>query len=56
MQGLLSMGPTQEADKLKSFRRADFCVQNFPDDKKVRTFKFCDNFFCKLIFAAKVLN
>ena len=30
-----------EAEKLKTFQRADFCVQNFPDDKKVRKFKFC---------------
>ena len=37
----LQWGPA-EAEKLKTFRRADFCVQNFPDDKKVRKFKFCD--------------
>ena len=28
-----------EAEKLKTFRRADLFVQNFPDTKKVR--KFC---------------
>ena len=27
---------------VKTFRRADFCVQNFPDDKKVGNLKFCD--------------
>ena len=34
--------PKAEADKLKTFRRADFCVQNFLDDKKERKFKFCN--------------
>ena len=29
-----------EAEKLKNFLRADFCVQNFPDDKKVHKFKY----------------
>ena len=26
--------PRPEAEKLKTFRRANFYVQNFPDDKK----------------------
>ena len=29
-----AQGGVAEAEKWNIFRRADFCVQNFPDDKK----------------------
>ena len=34
-------GLPSEAEKLTIFGRADICVQNFPDDKKVCKFQFC---------------
>ena len=39
---------------MKTFRRADFCVQNFPDDKKVHKLKFCDKKVHKLDFNRKM--
>ena len=49
LKGTQSLNPhndysqvSPEAEKLKTFWRADFCMQNFPDDKKVRKFKFCN--------------
>ena len=45
--------PLSEAEKLKTFRRADFCVQIFPDNKKVPKFKFCNKKGCKLFFLEK---
>ena len=39
-----------EAEKLKTFRRANFCVQNFPEDQKVVKFKCCDKKVCNQNF------
>ena len=36
------IGVEAEAEKLKTFRRTDFCVLNFSNDKKMRKLKFCD--------------
>ena len=41
-----------EAEKLKTFRRADFCLQNFPDVNS----NFATKIVNKLIFAIKVHN
>ena len=38
-----------EAEKLKTFWRADFCMQNILDDKKVHKYKICNkkvHIFC----------
>ena len=50
------MATDAEAQKLGTFRRVDFFVQNFPDDKKVNKLKVLSTIVSKLIFAAKVHN
>ena len=45
---LYRLGATAEEEKWKTFQRADFCVQNFPDNNKVHKFEFFDKkiYFC----------
>ena len=45
-----------EAEKLKTFRRADSCMQNFSDIKKCVNSNFATKKVFELIFATKVYN